>query len=340
MKKLLATVALVGLIAGVGAAQPAGHAYSVSKEKASSSQKGWLGVSIQDITSHLKRSMDLKSTEGALVTSVVDDSPADSAGLKEGDVIVQFEGKEISGTSDLQEAVAKTKPGAKVSITLIRKGEKKTLQVTIGKSPRTERFSIAIPRVPRALEILGEGYSAQGLTLRTLSDQLAQYFEVPDGEGALVWEVKKGSPADKAGIKAGDVITKVGGKRIKEVHDVSRALGAFDEGEKVNVDLVRKGARMSLTMEVGEDKDYQGFNFRFDGPRFDRSLRDSYFQGVPDIDIELPRLEIERIRPDLEPLRIEMDRLHDQLRDQMSRMREELRRNVKAQVTVRGMRHI
>jgi membrane-associated protease RseP (regulator of RpoE activity) len=340
MRKLLATMALLGLIVGVGAAQPGGRAQWVSKEKATASQKGWLGVSIQDITSHLKRSMDLKTTEGALVTSVVDDSPADSAGIKEDDVVVQFGGKDIGESSDLQEAVGKTKPGVKVSITILRKGEKKTLQVTIGKYPRSVRVSIATPRSPQALEIIGEGHRMQGLTLRTLSDQLAQYFQVPDGEGVLVWEVEKDSPAEKAGIKAGDVLTKVGGKRIKEVRDVSRALGAFDEGEKVNVDVIRKGERKSLSIEVAEAEDFHGFNFRFDGSRFNRNLREFYFKGVPDIDIEVPRIEIEHIRPDMDALRIEMDHLRDQLRDQTSRMREDLRRNIRPTVIVRGIRQI
>lgn len=340
MRKLLATVALLGLIVGVGAAQSGGRAEWASKEKAGASRKGWLGVSIQDITSHLKRSMDLKTTEGALVTSVVDDSPADSAGIKEDDVIIQFDGKDIGGASDLQEAVGKTRPGAKVSITVLRKGEKKTIQVTIGKYPRAERFSITIPRAPRALEILTEGYRIQGLTLRSLSDQLAQYFQVPDGEGVLVWEVEKESPAEKAGIKAGDVLTKVGGKRIKEVRDVSRALGAFDEGEKVNVDVIRKGERKSLSIEVAEAEDFHGFNFRFDGSRFNRNLREFYFKGAPDVDIEVPRIEIEHIRPDMDALRIEMDHLRDQLQDQTSRMWEDLRRNIRPRVIVRGIRQI
>lgn len=340
MRKVLATAALLGLIVSVGVAQSGGRAQWVTKEKSSASPKGWLGVSIQDITSHLKRSMDLKTTVGALVTSVVDKSPADSAGIKEDDVIVQFDGKDVGGASDLQEAVGKTKPGAKVSITVLRKGEKKTFQVTIGKYPRAERFSISIPRSPRALEIIGEGYRTQGLTLRTLSDQLAQYFQVPDGEGVLVWEVKKDSPAEKAGIKAGDVLTKVGGKRIREVRDVSRALGAFDEGEKVNVDVVRKGERKTLSIEVAEAEDFHGFNFRFDGPRFNRNLREFYFNGVPDIDIEVPRIEIEHIRPDMDALRTEMDHLRDQLRDQTSRLREKLRRDIRTRVIVREIRQI
>jgi predicted metalloprotease with PDZ domain len=333
MRKLLATAALFVLVVGVGAAQSGGRAEPVSKEKATASHKGWLGVSIQDITSHLKRSMDLKTTEGALVSSVVDDSPADSAGIKEDDVIIQYEGKDIGEGSDLQEAVAKTKPGTKVSVTLMRKGEKKTLQVTIGKSPRSERFSIAIPRAPRALEILTEGYRIQGLTLRSLSDQLAQYFEVPDGKGVLVWEVEKDSPADKAGIKAGDVITQVAGKRVKEVRDVSRALGAIDEGEKVNVDVLRKGARKSLSMEVAEAKEFQGFNFRFDRPRSGRGLQEFYFN-------EVPRIEIEHIRPDMDALKIEVDHLRGQLRDQTGSIREDLRRIIRPRVIVRGIRQI
>lgn len=202
MRKLFATAALCALIGSLAVAQPRVRVYTTGKDKSGNSQKGWLGVSIQDVTSHLKRSMDLKTSEGALVSDVVDDSPADSAGMKEGDVIVRFDSRDIADASDLQEAVAKTKPGTKVLIDILRKGEKKTLQVVIGAYPESGRFSVVIPRGAGPRVFVGERAMVQGLTLRTLSDQLAQYFEVPDNEGVLVWEVKKESPADKAGIKA------------------------------------------------------------------------------------------------------------------------------------------
>jgi serine protease Do len=96
----------------VGLAGPAyAQMVKVEKKESSSSKKGWLGVSIQDITSEMKKAMELKSREGALVSEVVKKSPADSAGIKEKDVILQFDGQTISDASELQKAVADMKPG-------------------------------------------------------------------------------------------------------------------------------------------------------------------------------------------------------------------------------------
>ncbi len=145
------------------------------KEKTSVSQKGWLGVAVQDITSEMKKAMDLKSREGALVSEVVKKSPADSAGIKEKDVIVQLGGHDISDSSELQKAVADTKPGNKVSVVVIRKGEKKTIDVVIGKQSSMKRsFTVVAPRGSRSFEVFGTTGEIQGMALRQLNDQLAK----------------------------------------------------------------------------------------------------------------------------------------------------------------------
>jgi len=324
--------AMLLLLGLVGSAFALPSDAKAQKEK---TQKGWLGVQIQDITKELKKSMDLKSRDGALVSEVVDDSPADSAGLKEKDIILQFDGKDIGDTEDLQKVVGATKPGTKVTIVVLRKGEKKTLQVTIGKYPRKREAFVIAPRAPGRIAFFGSRFHAQGLTLSELNEQLAQSFDVPEGKGVLVWEVEKNSAADKAGLKAGDVITQVGKKRVDEMRDVFRAFEAFDEGEKVDVEVVRKGARKTLTIEVEENEDSHRFDMWLDGPRHLPRLREFEFNDMPDVRLDLPHIELDRIGPDLEILRLEMDRMKDQIRDETGRLKRELRLQIKPHVQIR-----
>ena len=122
MKRLILTGGAAALVFGLALALSGDQSFAQQKMKVSESQKGWLGVAIQDITSQMKKEMDLDSRDGALVNEVTRKSPADSAGLKEKDVIVQFDGKKISDASDLTEAVRATKPGTKVDVVVVRKG--------------------------------------------------------------------------------------------------------------------------------------------------------------------------------------------------------------------------
>ena len=312
----------------------------VEKKETSSSKKGWLGVSIQDITSEMKKAMELKSREGALVSEVVKKSPADSAGIKEKDVIVQFDGQTISDASELQKAVADTKPGTKVSVVVMRKGDKKTIDVVVGKQKASRNIMITSPRaVSPMIEMFSGARNTQGMALRQLNEQLAKYFDVPEGTGVLVWEVGKGSAAEKAGINAGDVITVIGKKKIKELRDVSRVLGIFDEGEKADIEIVRKGARKTVTLEVEEGNDGEGHQYWFNEGPF-RNRKESMQFNMPDIDVHVPEIDIETVHPDLDNLRIEMNNLREHLKDQSMELREKIQREVKPHISVQISRSI
>jgi len=284
-------------------------------------QKGWLGVQIQDITREMKRSMDLTSMDGALVREVVKKSPAESAGIEEKDVIVEFNGKQIEDSGDLQKAVSGTKPGTKVSVIVVRKGEKKTLEATLGTYPEVKRAFVVRPKGLSSFAVIGR-VGTQGLVLSTLNEQIAQYFEAPEGKGVLVWEVKKESAAEKAGFKAGDVITMVGRKAIDEIRDVTRALEAFDEGEKVEVEVLRKGSRKTLTLEVEEENGSRCFNIWFDGPQPFPKLQQNFR-------IDVPHIELETIKPDMDVLRLRIDRMKDELLEQKDRLQRELRLRIR-----------
>lgn len=299
------------------------------QDRKPSSRPGWLGVSIQDITSGLKKSMDLKTDEGALVGEVTKKSPAEEAGVKEGDVIVQFGTRQVEDTYDLQRAVSKTAPGTKVAMVVLRKGEKKTLSVTVGKAPRARSFAFVAPRGGR-IEMFGETH-LQGLRLRELNEQLAEYFGAPEKKGVLVEEVGEESAAAKAGIKAGDVLVQVGKKKIDEIRDVSRALGAYDEGEMVEIEVLRRGAKKTVSLEVGEEESGWGYRF-FSNPGHPREF---HFNHVPDIDIRIPRIEVDRIRPDLDVLKFDLERMREDLHREGRDIREKIEREIKPRVKVR-----
>ncbi len=268
---------------------------------------GWLGVSIQDVSKDLMKEKDLKERDGAYVADVVDDSPADSAGIKEGDVIIEFAGRTIYDADDLSKAVGRTNPGTKATVVLMRKGEKKNLAVVIQKQPRRRGHAAFFGQAPRVAVFHSFGRML-GLSLMDLNEQLAEYFGAPNNEGVLVQEVKKGSSADKAGVKAGDVLLRVGTRSVDELSDVSRALEKYDEGEKVEIEVLRKGSKKTVTVEIEEGEDGpwgmiapkmprmpHEFEFNFDGPdpdfefHMEPMLRDMEYKirtRVPKIDVE------------------------------------------------------
>ena len=235
----------------------------------------WLGVSVQDVNKQSSEKKKLTVKEGAYVTDVVEDSPADRAGIQEGDVIVKVDDKEISGSNDLTKAVGKTPPGTKVKIDLVRGDERKTFTVPLGKMPRAYAYSFGLgqgfspmplPRIPR-VNVPGAffGHSeSNGLVVQDLTKQLAEYFELPDKKGALVVEVKKGSEADQAGLRAGDVITKIGETRIHDAAEVVDELNDIEDSTAVAVEVVRKGKPLTLKMKIeAEDDDDSSYNSQF-----------------------------------------------------------------------------
>lgn len=310
------------------------------KVKKSESKKGWLGVAIQDISTEVKRAMKLDSRDGALVSDVTRKSPADKAGIEDKDVIVQFGAKKIEDSSDLTEAVADTKPGTKVAVVVMRKGEKKTIDVEIGERKVSSSAFTVRPHAGNLAFMFGG--NTQGMVLREINEQMAKYFGLADKPGVLVWEVEEGSAAEKAGVKAGDVITLVGKKKINEIRDVSRALGIYDEGEKAELEVLRKGSRQTLTMEVEEESGMRGSAFWYGVPgKGDDAERQFFYQHDGNrIGIRVPRIEIERLRPDMDRLHIELDELKDRVREDASGIRERILREVAPKVRVRVERII
>lgn len=299
-------------------ATPAGQ----DDESRSKAKRGWLGVSISDVTEDIAKEKNLKSETGAYVSDVVDDSPADSVGLKKGDVVVEFSGKAIEDANDLSKAVSRVEPGTKANLVVLRKGEKKTFQVVIGKLPRRSRnfgyfFNDHEPR----MRIFHGGMLGMGLL--ELNEQLAEYFGAPNNEGVLVEQVEKGRSAEKAGIKAGDVLLKIGSRSIDEIDDVRRALDKYEEGDKVDVEVLRKGSRKTMSVEVEEDEGPWGIT----APRMGPGPRIHMFKGPEWRDLDF---DMEIMEPKLDELRYRIESIAPEIEGKVKRFELPLQRKIRA----------
>jgi serine protease Do len=193
--------------------------------------RGWLGVMIQDITPQLAESIGLKSAKGVLVSDVVKGSPAEKSGLKQGDVIIRFDAKEIENAHKLSQVVAATAPDTRVKVDIRRNGNAKTVSLTIGTMPSEEQTAVA----PKE-EI------SWGMAVQELTPQLAQQLGLEPGvTGVVITDIKEGSPAAEAGLQPGDLISEVNRTAIKNLNDYQQALKKVKNGENLLL-LVKRGS--------------------------------------------------------------------------------------------------
>jgi serine protease Do len=232
-----------------------------------STERGWLGVYVQEINHALKEAMDLKSEEGVLVRDVVEDSPAEKAGIEREDVILAFGGKKVLDTEQLIQMVKKNSPGDEVEMLIVRDGKEKTVSTIIGESPENELREIEIkksispegklPKIkPEIYKFSAFSGVRIGVKVEDLTEQLGEYFGVKGGEGALVTEVDEDGPAYKAGLKAGDVIMEVDGKKIEDTEDLIGVISDQEEGDKVEIKVVRNHMPQNFLVEVEKGKEW------------------------------------------------------------------------------------
>lgn len=202
---------------GIGFAIPSNMAANVMKqlEKEGKVTRGWLGVMIQHVTPELAKQFGLDRPIGALVGEVVPDSPAAGAGIEPGDVITNYDGREVSQMSMLPAMVAQTPVGEKVSMTIIRKGQKQELTVNIGKLDEDD-FAAAGNR-----EEVGRGL---GLTLQEITPELADSLRIDKADGLVITNVKPNSPAAEAGLNRGDLILEINRNPVATVKDFKEFL--------------------------------------------------------------------------------------------------------------------
>jgi serine protease Do len=232
---------------GVGFAIPIDLAKPILQQLRASGKvtRGWLGVSIQPLTPDLAKSFGLTATQGALVSSVVEGSPAAQAGVRPGDVVVRFDEKPIDGPRALPPLVALTEVGRTVNVIVLRDGAEQTLRLTVG--------NLSDSQVARA-STTGERLMAErlGVGLQELTPEVARRLGVRDESGVVVTEVKPDSPAAQAGLASGDVIREVNRLPVRVLEDVERGMGRGGaEAKQVLLRVEREGNQRYVVVDLG-----------------------------------------------------------------------------------------
>jgi serine protease Do len=228
----------------------------------------WLGVETQEVTAEKAKELKLRAEHGVVIGKVLEDSPAAKAGLKDGDVITEINGQRVEGTVQFRRMIHETPAGRTLQLTVSRDGRPETVHVTLGKMQESRKhwmnampqaFQFQMPEVAPmpgmpSLEWDGGNFLAGGPRLgidaEDISGQLGSYFGAPDGEGILVRDVNPGSAAEKAGVKAGDVITSLNGERIRGVAELRSKLAAVGEEKTAKLGVLRNKSSLTLDVEV------------------------------------------------------------------------------------------
>jgi len=232
---------------GIGFAVPSATLKSVLPQLLAAGHvtRGWLGVSIQDLTHELAGSFRAKSTDGALIAQVMDDGPAAKAGLQPGDIVLGVNGTPVKNAGELSERIAALDPATRVTLTTLQGGEQHSLELSLGERPATGR---ADERGPGEHEHAALHW---GLQLEPLAPSEAS--ELGIDHGAVVSSVEPGSPADDAGLSPGDVILSVGGERVDSPRACAEALRRIEPSRGVRL-LVRSqaGTRFLFLLRTSE----------------------------------------------------------------------------------------
>lgn len=295
----------------------------------------WLGVQMQSVDDEIADGFKLPVKSGAIINEVLEDSPADEAGLKDDDIVISIDGTKIETADDLTEYIQEHSAGDVVAIKVLRDGKELELKATLARRPKAERqiereYVYKVPGEPDDVDIpeahTFKFYSQPvsgsyiGVELTTLSDQLSRFFGVTGDGGVLVSGVGKETPAEKAGLKAGDVIIKADGEEVANSEDVREIVADKDKGEKVELTLVRDRKEMTVAVEVAEDehaalgpKSLRTFTLPDIGHRLSPNVprmkglwygTEDHAKGSDDL-----RDELKELRSQLEEMRKQLDEL-------------------------------
>src|SRR6266852_3878671 len=192
--------------------------------------RGWLGVSIQDLSPDLAAGFGVPGAGGVLVADVIKDSPAAAGGLKAGDIIVELAGSPIKESTDLQKRVAAIPPGGPAALTVLRDRKPTKLSIKIGEQPTDETVVAAVPK--------GAGL---GLSVEALTPDLARTYGLTGRSGVVVTDVAEGSAAAAAGIRGGDLILEINRRAVGSLEEFRKIVGGLKPGDSVPVQLQRGG---------------------------------------------------------------------------------------------------
>jgi serine protease Do len=250
MRTALIILMGAGILVSSAFAQPAPPAAHASS---------YVGVMMQEIDGQRAKALKLPEEAGVEITRVEPDSPAERAGLKPGDAIVQYNGEHVEGIEQFSRLVRETPVGREVKMGIVRDGSPQSVMVKVAGRRPSPQFAMVpmaplpaferMPDIPRSFMTWRS--SALGIESEGLEGQLADYFAVK--QGVLVRSVSKGSAADRAGVRAGDVITRLDDAKIATPADLSIRIRSLPRGKPVTMILMRDRKEMSLNISIDDD---------------------------------------------------------------------------------------
>src|SRR5580704_1372244 len=343
--QILTTIALLPLLFSLSQAAQTGPAMSsVCFPSEDSGPSSYLGVDIADITADRLGTLKLKEEEGVEVTMVDQDAPAGKAGLQEHDVILSMNGTAVESKTQLQRMIHETPPGRVITLMLSRDGQPLTIKVQLG--DRRSEFSSMMPKdkdkdkdeekawnrdgdfhfeippvppmpnfnfdVPNISVVVVQSSARSGLMVENLTPQLREYFGARNGDGVLVRSVEKGGRADKAGLRAGDVITRVGDQPVHDTSDFTHALHSHSAGS-VSVGLIRDKKEQTLTLTLPERKE--------SGAVIEESLDVPALDAETRTELSVAQNEIAKLQPQMELAREETRKAYAETRKTYAELR-------------------
>lgn len=267
-----------------------------------------MGVVLDSINPHLRD--DLKITSGVLVQEVLPDSPASRAGIREGDIILSMDGVAIDSPRDVREILRNQEEEKELGLEVLRDGKKLNIKMTPEK------------RTTHVFRTFGGKYI--GVQLQELDADLATYFKVDPGAGVLVTRVEEGTPAEKAGIRSGDVITAFNGKKVSSSEDIREGLNGMKNEESASLTVVRNGKEMQLQVTPVQRAmpDFHAIpgmrHFEWKG-----------MENLPETDELMENLqdEMEQLKEQMKELKLQKEDL-ESIREDVTKEMEELRREL------------
>ncbi len=303
-----------------------------------------LGVFLQALNDELRAETGYDG-EGIFVIDLVEGSGAKKAGIKAGDIILAFHGRMVTSHDELIEAIKTTRPGDKVKVVIVRKSAPKTLTVVMGakgaqediqlketfqlkegkrlqlRQPKRRGMTLKAPEMEQMIEVVRGRRPYMGISMVEMPDPLAAYFKVK--HGVLISEVAKGSPAEKAGLEAGDVLISWNKKKIHNTQDLYEQLHAAKEGEGVALGFSRQGKKRIIEFELGtrEAEGLASLGYTSEGkpgkmetwvwPKDTPMPPMPHFEGFEMGDLQKFKKDMEQLKKELKQMRKELKSLKD-----------------------------
>ncbi len=315
--------------------QPA-HPWVVASEDGGTTS--YLGVDIADVTTERLSALKLKEEKGVEVTMVDQDAPAGKAGIKEHDVILTMNGTAIESGAQLRRMIHETPPGRLVSFGVSRDGQPLTLKVQL--ADKHKEFSFVTPNpdvhvkipdiripdidIPSMNMVVVTSSARSGLMVENITPQLGEFFGVKNGNGVLVRSVEKGSRAEKAGFRAGDVIVKVNAQAVHDTSDFSHAVRSRN-GDSISVGLIRDKKEQNLNLSLPARKESSDV---FEEESFGV---EPAIEAESELQLSKLQSELASLRPQLQLAADESRRAVREMRDGLCREQQQIRQQTETQ---------